>query len=94
MKSVKLRILEIGGDCAGCFALSPVLREVAAKFALPVEKADVSSASERGISLARVPAVVLLREERPFAVCYGYQPEEILSLWLEEKIKEANEEIG
>lgn len=85
-------ILEVSGEgCANCFSLMPVLRGIADSLNLPLLhlEADETKTEElKALEIDRVPTVLLLKDGEPFARCTGYQPEEILSLWIEAKIDE------
>ncbi len=85
-------ILEVSGEgCANCFSLMPVLRQIAEDMSLPLLhlEADETRIEElKALEIDRVPTVLLLDNGEPFARCTGYQPEEILSLWIEAKLDE------
>lgn len=85
-----IKLIEISGDgCAGCHALLPSLNAVAAEFGLAAERIDVESAPEaiEKFHVERIPTVVLADGDKIIAKCSGYQPEEILSLWVEAKLQ-------
>lgn len=90
-----LNLIEIsGGGCAGCEELMPSVRAVAEKLGLPFLRIDCGEAgtllSEWGIE--KIPATVLCDGGKSVCVCYGYQPEEILELYLEAKLGEYKKE--
>lgn len=85
-----IKLIEISGDgCAGCHALLPSLNAVAAEFGLAAERIDVESSPEaiEKFHVERIPTVVLADGDKIIAKCSGYQPEEILSLWVEAKLQ-------
>ncbi len=86
-----IRLIEIGGDsCAGCIAVLPHCRDVAEKFGLGFIKLGVEDDPEESakFEIERIPAIILADGGKPFARCYGYQPQEILEIWVEAKLSE------
>lgn len=90
-----LNLIEIsGGGCAGCEELMPAARSVAEKLGLKFCRIDCGALgtllSEWGVE--KVPATVLSDGNKAIAKCYGYQPEEILELYIEAKLEEYQSE--
>ena len=90
-----LNLIEIsGGGCAGCEELMPAAKRVAENLGIPFLRIECSVAgtllSEWGIE--KIPATVLADGKKPVCKCYGYQPEEILQLFLEAKLEEYQRE--
>lgn len=86
-----IRLVEVSGDaCAGCLALLPELRETAQKFQLGFVRLDIQSNPEaiEKYRIEKIPTVLLLDGEEIIAKCSGYQPQEILELWVEAKLEE------
>ncbi|MGN0806186.1 MAG: thioredoxin family protein [Candidatus Coproplasma sp.] len=82
-------LIEIGGDsCAGCLAVMPNCRRVAESFGLNFVKLDVEEDAEqvKNFNIDRIPTVILWDEGKILAQCSGYQPQEILELWVEAKL--------
>ena len=83
-------LLEVSGEsCANCFTLLPVVRRLAAARGIPVEHLEVSEQSAdrvRALAVDRVPTLIVFRDGKEIARCTGYQPEEILELWLDAKL--------
>lgn len=81
-----------GGGCANCEALLPVLNSIVASRPniriVRVEANGENTALLNAWEVFRVPAVLLADDGEIFARCYGYQPEEILELWIDAKIAE------
>lgn len=79
-----------GGGCANCEALLPVLHSiVSARPNLKLVRVEANgdnTALLNAWDVVRVPAVLLAEDGEVFARCYGYQPEEILELWIDAKI--------
>lgn len=76
--------------CAGCYALAPVAAKVAAAYELPLtelEATEENAALLQKWEIDKLPAFLLLDDGEAFARCYGYQPEEILEIWVEAKIE-------
>lgn len=88
MKKTNLRLVEISGlGCASCEAVAPVARAVAQSLGLEFVRWEAESgALPAGCLVERVPALLLMDGERQVCACYGYQPQEILELYLEDKI--------
>lgn len=87
----KLTLIEISGDsCAGCHALLPALNAVAINRNMQLLRIDLErdpDAAER-YNIVKIPTVIIADGEREIARCSGYQPEEILQLWVEAKTQE------
>lgn len=84
-------LAEIGGaSCAACYALMPSAREVAQKLNIPFYYFDADGAADliEEWGITSVPALVLCDGGKKLACVFGYQPPEILEIWLESKIQE------
>ena len=84
-------LAEIGGaSCAACYALMPSAREVAQKLGITFYYFDSDGAADliEEWGITSVPALVLSEGGKKIACVYGYQPPEILEIWLESKLKE------
>ncbi|MGN1060313.1 MAG: thioredoxin family protein [Candidatus Coproplasma sp.] len=90
MKDLKGKcLIEIGGDsCASCLAVMPNCRQVADMFGLNFVKLDVEEDEEqvKNFNVERIPTIILWDEGKVLAKCSGYQPQEILELWVEAKL--------
>ena len=87
-------IVEFYGDsCASCHAVMPVLSALSAQFGYKFYRVNVEdeqgAAEQFGIS--RVPTAVLMDDGKEFARFSGYQPPEILEVWIEAKTQEHNQ---
>ncbi len=85
--------VEISGEsCANCLTLMPILQELCAKrndIKLVHIEADYSTtALMEEWDVTRVPTILLMEDGEIFARCAGFQPEEILEIWLDAKIEE------
>lgn len=90
VKELKGRcLIEIGGDsCVGCLAVMPNCKQVAQKFGLQFVKLDVEEDEEqvKTFNIDRIPTIILWCDGKVIAQCHGYQPQEILELWIEAKL--------
>ena len=85
--------VEISGEsCANCLTLMPILQELCQKrgdIRLVHIEADYSTAElMEEWDVTRVPTILLMENGEIFARCAGFQPEEILEIWLDAKIEE------
>jgi thioredoxin-like negative regulator of GroEL len=89
---MNLYVLEVSGEgCANCVTLLPVLKKLTAERGLGFERLELSAATHeaaRRLKIERVPTVLLMDGDLEIARCAGYQPEEILGLWLDAKTEE------
>lgn len=86
-----IKLIEISGDsCASCHALLPALNRAAEEFNLAFERIDAESSPDviEKYSVARIPAIILEDDGEVIGVCSGYQPEEILMLWIQSRLEE------
>ncbi len=56
------------------------------------ENEDTMPLLER-FEVESVPTILILKDEEVYAKCRGYQPEEILEVWLDAKIEEIKKAI-
>lgn len=85
--------VEISGEsCANCLTLMPILQEICDArddVRLVHVEADYSTtALMEAWDIVKVPTILLMDDGEIFARCTGFQPEEILELWLDAKIEE------
>ena len=88
-----LCVVEISGEsCANCLTLMPILKELCDArddVRLVHVEADYSTLPlMEAWEVEKVPTILLVEDGEIFARCTGYQPEEILELWLDAKIEE------
>lgn len=84
-------IIEIGGDsCANCLAVLPEAIEIAKENGIGFISINVENEPQaiEKYEIERIPSIVLAYKGESFAKCSGYQPREILSLWVKAKIEE------
>lgn len=85
--------VEISGEsCANCLTLMPILKDLCSArgdIKLVHVEADYSTtALMEEWEVAKVPTILLMDDGKIFARCSGFQPEEILEIWLDSKIAE------
>ena len=85
--------VEISGEsCANCLTLMPILQDLCAArddIKLVHIEADYSTTElMEELDVTRVPTILLMDNGEIFARCAGFQPEEILEIWLDAKIEE------
>ncbi len=85
--------VEVSGEsCANCFSLMPVLKDIIDArddIRLVHVEADFNTVElMEEWDVVKVPTVLLMEDGEIFARCSGYQPEEILEIWIDAKIEE------
>ena len=90
--SKNIKVIEFSGEsCANCYSLMRVLFEILKSYEdvelihIEVEKDQIGIIEKYQID--RVPTILILKNEEEIGRCRGYQPEEILAIWLEDKIE-------
>jgi thiol-disulfide isomerase/thioredoxin len=86
-----IQVVEISGEsCANCLTLMPILHELVSKRSdatlIHVEASETTVNIMKEYEIDRVPTILLLDDGVEFARATGFQPEEILELWLNNKI--------
>ena len=85
--------VEISGEsCANCLTLMPILDRLCSERddirLVHVEADYTTTALMEEWEVTRVPTILLADDGEIFARCAGFQPEEILEMWLDAKIEE------
>ena len=85
--------VEISGEsCANCLTLMPILDRLCGErddIRLVHVEADYSTmALMEEWEVDRVPTILLTDDGEIFARCKGFQPEELLEIWLDAKLAE------
>lgn len=88
-----LCIVEVSGEsCANCLSLMPVLSSIVSKRndvrLVHVEADDTTAEFLSKYEIRQVPTILLMDDGNVFARAVGFQPEEILELWMDAKIAE------
>ena len=92
-KLTGLCCVEISGEsCANCLTLMPILQtlcDARDDVKLVHVEADYSTIDlMEEWEVEKVPTILLMEDGEIFARCAGFQPEEILEIWLDAKIAE------
>ena len=85
--------VEVSGEsCANCLTLMPLLKglcQARKDVRLVHVEADYTTLPlMEAWEVEKVPTILLMEDGEIFARCTGFQPEEILELWLDAKIEE------
>ena len=88
----RIKVIEFSGEsCANCYSLMPILHEIMKSYEdvelshIEITKEDMDIVTKYEID--RVPTILILKDDVEVGRCRGYQPEEILAIWLEDKIE-------
>ncbi|MCD7728543.1 MAG: thioredoxin family protein [Clostridia bacterium] len=83
-------LLEAGGGCAGCYGVMPQARAAAQTAGIPFIYIDCEQNPEviTEWQIEKLPVLPLLDGGKPFARVTGFQPQEILELWIDSRLKE------
>ena len=86
-----VQVVEISGEsCANCLTLMPILHEIVSKRndvkLIHIEASETTVEIMKEYQIDRVPTILLFDNGVEFARATGFQPEEILQLWLNSKI--------
>lgn len=82
-------LIEISGEgCDACFAVMPNCAQVAKDFDLKFVKINIQDNPEvvEKFEIRKIPSIVLVEDGKEIAKCAGFQPLEILELWVEAKL--------
>lgn len=88
-----ITVIEVSGEsCANCLSLMPILHSLMKDRTDAVlhhieASADTMDLIEK-FEIRGVPTILVMKDEEVYARCKGFQPEEILELWLDSKINE------
>ena len=86
-----VQVVEISGEsCANCLTLMPILHEIVSKRSdaklIHIEASETTIEIMKDYEIDRVPTILLLDDGVEFARATGFQPEEILELWINSKL--------
>ncbi len=86
-------VVEISGEsCANCLSLMPILHSLTENRSdcrlVHIEADENTVELMNLLEVDRVPTILLTDNGEVFARATGYQPEEILEIWLDAKITE------
>lgn len=86
-------VIEISGEsCANCLSLMPVLQNIVSGRddcrLVHIEASEDTVELMELFEVLTAPTILVTKDGEIKARCKGYQPEEILELWLDAKINE------
>lgn len=88
-----ISVVEVSGEsCANCLSLMPILHRLVSERddaeLHHIEASEDTVCMLQAFGVEAVPTVLVLYNDVVYAKCRGYQPEEILEIWLDAKIEE------
>ena len=88
-----ITVIEVSGEsCANCISLMNVLNVIASSRndfkLLHLEAEESTMELLEKFKVETIPTVLVMYNQEIIARCRGYQPEEILELWLDAKISD------
>lgn len=94
MKYEGITVIEVSGEsCANCYTLMPIVNRLMAGRTdaklIHIEASEDTKDTLTELDVDRVPTLIVLKDDKEVARARGYQPEEILEIWLDAKIEEA-----
>ncbi len=88
-----ISVIEVSGNsCANCITLMPILHQIilsrndAKLYHIEANEENIEILSR--LEVDSIPSILVLYNDTVISRCRGYQPEEILELWLDAKIEE------
>ena len=90
----KIKVIEFSGEsCANCYSLFPILFEIMKSYddceLIHIELTENNKDIIEKYQIDKVPLILILKDDIEIGRCRGYQPEEILEIWLKTKIIDA-----
>ena len=88
-----ISVIEFSGEsCANCLTLMPILHDLLKDREdlklFHVEAGEDTKEILSKYEIYTVPTIMILNNDKEFVRCRGFQPEEILELWLNSKVEE------
>ena len=88
-----ISVIEFSGEsCANCLTLMPILNKLCKERSdlklYHVEANEDTKELLNKYEIFTVPTIMILNDDKEYARCRGFQPEEILELWLDSKVFE------
>lgn len=94
-------VVEISGEgCANCLSLMPVLYSICSDRddckLVHIEATEDQDSVDlmEALDVVTAPTILIMNDGVEKFRCKGYQPEEILELWIDAKIEEVKREIS
>ena len=93
-----ISIIEVSGESfSNCLTLMPILDRLVSKMdgvnLFHIEADNDTMPLIEKFEIMAVPTILVLYNQEIKARCKGFQPEEILELWLDAKIEEIRKEL-
>ncbi|MGM9970276.1 MAG: thioredoxin family protein [Anaeroplasma sp.] len=93
-----ITIVEVSGEsCANCLSLMPILNQIVSKRddvkLYHIEANEDTMDLINKFEIQAVPTILIMNDDKVYAKCRGYQPEEILEIWLDTKIEDLKKEL-
>ena len=94
-----LSVVEVSGEgCANCISLLPIVNKLVGSRTdcelHHIELTEETLPLMEKFGVQAVPTILILYNQDVYAKCRGYQPEEILEVWLDAKIDELKSKNG
>jgi len=88
-----ISVIEVSGEsCANCLTLMPILNKLVSQIddvtLHHLEAEEETMPLIELFDIEAVPTILVMNDDKIYARCKGFQPEEILELWLNAKINE------
>ncbi len=99
LKELKgVSVIEVSGEsCANCLTLMPILHKLISQrndcVLHHIEAAEDTMDIIEAFDIQAVPTILVMKDDYIVARCRGFQPEEILEIWLDDKIEEAKKTV-
>ncbi len=85
-------IIEVMGEsCVSCYTMMPILEDISKRFDINFYVVEANEESKNLINqydVTSVPSILLLHDNELLGLARGYQPNEILEIWIDAKIDE------
>lgn len=86
-------VVEISGEsCANCLSLMPILANIMENRTdarlVHIEATEETAGLMQHFEVLTAPTILVTKDGEIMARCKGFQPEEILELWIDAKIEE------
>ena len=88
-----ITIIEVSGEsCANCLTLMPILNKLISQrndcVLHHIEASEDTVALLEKYEIRQVPTIMIMNDDNCYVSCRGFQPEEILELWIDKKVEE------
>lgn len=93
-----ISVVEFSGEsCANCITLMPILHKLTKdRNDLTLHHVEAGEDTKEILSryeIFSVPTIMILNDDKEFVRCRGFQPEEILEIWLDSKVEELKNKL-